>query len=192
MVPGARALPLLAAVAVVAGCGSSATSSVARETPRPKLLTIGGGKRASSKVLSAERAFVRCMSDHGVDDLPEPMADGEIMTPMRDEGSSSLRMGQKACGHLLPGWDSTTPAEKAVMNAKATAYARCMRAHGLPHFPSPNGHGAIDLSAAGFPSVDAPGLAGPASACENLRGGFLFLLKPPRPARTPSPDRSSY
>ena len=46
----------------------------------------------------------------------------------------------------------------------AVAYARCMRAHGLPNFPDPDGNGRFNAK----PDLDSPQFAAAQQACKDL------------------------
>src|SRR5215469_9722714 len=58
--------------------------------------------------------------------------------------SPRFQAANAACKAFSP-FDSLTPAQQAVANAKALRYSRCMRSHGIGSYPDPNGHGTIQV-----------------------------------------------
>jgi hypothetical protein len=92
------------------------------------------------------------MRSHGVSDFPDPTASpgGGVAISLRGGPGSDLnrynptfRGADQACRSLLPG-PGQTPAPSAKQIAAEVAWARCLRAHGLPEFPDPDRQGAFD------------------------------------------------
>jgi hypothetical protein len=80
--------------------------------------------------------FAQCMRDHGVPDFPDPV-DGRITT--RSGGDpTAMQAAQAACQELAPGGRTT-----AQMQEQIIAFSRCMRDHGEPDFPDPEGPGRL-------------------------------------------------
>ena len=71
---------------------------------------------------------------------------------------------------------SQTSAEKAAANAAALKYATCMRSHGVPNFPDPNGQGLIQVNATGSLDASSPQFQKAETACNSLDNGFAEQL----------------
>ena len=80
--------------------------------------------------------FSDCMRAHGVTDFPDPTANGLQIPVSINEKAPAFRSAQQACKQYLPN-RGTPPATEPAERAAALAFARCMRAHGLPDFPDP-------------------------------------------------------
>jgi hypothetical protein len=107
------------------------------------------------------------MRSHGIADFPDPTAGpngqggGFRITagPGSDLDPNSPRYetANRACQELLP-YGGALPAPTAIQMAEYTRFAACVRQHGFPSFPDPNGQGVfvlhnLDLSSAQFQSA---------------------------------------
>jgi hypothetical protein len=112
----------LAAALAVTGCGSSESAKSGNATGRQQFL-----------------AFSVCMRSHGVPDFPDPSSRGGIDLVLGsglDPASPSFQSAQRSCKHLLP--HGGPPAhETEGQKLPDLAFARCMRAHGVPDYPDP-------------------------------------------------------
>lgn len=113
---------------LLVGCGSSPTSDTAIRT--------GGWV-----------AFAGCMRTNGVTSYPDPDSSGRPpKRSLQQLGVSSARFqtAERACRHLLPGGGVPPSAtERQQVKAQGLAFARCVRAHGVPSFPDPDSTGRI-------------------------------------------------
>jgi hypothetical protein len=132
-------IPVLAAAALIAGCGSSNTSSGSN----------GSGASAQSSGL----AFAECMRSHGVPNFPDPSASsgggvqiqasqragsGQTMTVNGVPVSApAFQSASQACNSKLPHGGKGPPGGITAIRAKALKMAQCMRSHGVPNFPDP-------------------------------------------------------
>ena len=126
--------------------------------------------------------YAGCMRSHGLTDFPDPTAGSNGLpsfsldaspTSDLDPQKPQYQAAQKACKNDLPNLGPTTPAEKATANAAAVTYAECMRSHGEPDFPDPNGQGIIQIkNATGILDPNSPQYLQAAKACQNLDKGF--------------------
>jgi hypothetical protein len=118
------------------------------------LAGCGGGAHTSSptKVLSGALAYANCMRSHGVPDFPDPNSQGEFrIQPVRvhngvqtvsqdlQPSSPASQAAQRVCGPFgSAGRQVTAVQEKQEFRLTLEA-AECMRANGVPNYPTPNG-----------------------------------------------------
>lgn len=148
----------------VAGCSSSGCSSSA----------------ASASLEAKALKYAGCMRSHGEPDFPDPTVGSNGLPTFNISSSGSLnpqssqwKAAQDACKADLPDLGGATPADKEAANAKALKYAQCMRSHGEPDFPDPNGQGVIQINnATGILSPNSPQYQQAAAACQSLDNGF--------------------
>lgn len=116
----------LITVLCVAACGGSGPS--------------GGSATSAKSGFAQGLKFSRCMRANGVPNFPDPQAGGGIeISPGSGlhPQSPAFQAAQKTCGKLLPGGGPGTRRPTAAQFTAALAFAKCMRSHGLPHFPDP-------------------------------------------------------
>jgi hypothetical protein len=104
-------------------------------------------------------AFSRCMRSHGVPAYPDPTGSGlpPKKTPQQlGVSSSELQSGQTACQNLLTNGGQPSQAQVAQYRATMLIYARCMRAHGVPNMPDPDGRGHLDIGPGTAVDVNSP------------------------------------
>jgi hypothetical protein len=83
-------------------------------------------------------AFSKCMRGHGISGFPDPSAQGGIhLAPGSGLGPASPRFqaAQEQCKKLLPGGGPGP--QIPVVSGSDVAFARCMRANGVPNYPDP-------------------------------------------------------
>lgn len=167
-----------AAALLLAACGSS---------PGP---TGAGAKGAPAK--GSPIAFSRCMRANGVPNFPDPQGGGIRIQASRTAGSGqSLRVNgvpvnapafqaaQAKCSKYAPVGGKPSAQELAKLRAGALAMARCMRTHGVPHFPDPvvsTGPGGLGIGVktrAGSVGMDpsSPAFQAAQKLCQPLMGG---------------------
>ncbi|MFZ1995780.1 MAG: hypothetical protein WAU75_16840 [Solirubrobacteraceae bacterium] len=146
-----RTALVLITLLCIAGCGGSGSSAG----------TGTNAKAASDQALK----FATCMRANGVPNFPDPSSGGELRiapgSGLKPQ-SPAFQAAQKTCGRLLPGGGPGARKPTKAQFAAALAFARCMRTHGLPHFPdplasSPAGSGPI-ISLRGMMFQPGPGL----------------------------------
>ena len=197
------ALSVAAVAMLAAGCGGSASPSVA------SLGTSGGGTSTSSDGGSAAgpstssssgggagpalkigngRQFSACMRSHGLPNFPDPSSGGAISIGPGsgiDPNSAKFRAAQQACQKLLPNGGQPSPQQLAKMQQHLLAFSACMRSHGLPDFPDPTfptGGGAqLKLRASSGSDLDpqSPRFQAAQTACQgNLPGNVKVGGRP--------------
>jgi hypothetical protein len=163
----------------VASLGSTSLTTAAQPVP------LGGGGRgpADPAFQAQQLKFARCMQAHGITNFPD--SGGISINSGIDPNSAQFQAAQRACQSLLPGL-AQTPSQKAAANTAALKFAQCMRSHGIPNFPDPNGQGVIDMTGVNI-SLDSPQNRSAMQACQALDNGFmLFQGNPGGPSGTPS------
>jgi hypothetical protein len=128
-------LATLGCAVAIAACGSSGKSS------------NGSGSGGQSSGV----AFAQCMRAHGLSGFPDPIAgeglpftvnsDGSLTAEGRTFAGPALQSAEHACKAYLPP-SGPPPQPSAEQVRRAVAFARCMRAHGVPNFPDPTFSGA--------------------------------------------------
>ncbi len=79
-----------------------------------------------------------------------------------------------ACGVSVSAGSSGSPPAGSSPYQQALAYAECMRSHGVPNFPDPNGHGGFDIRSQVVNGVvqgvdqNSPQFVSANKACEKL------------------------
>jgi hypothetical protein len=157
-----RLAVLVAAAAIgLAACGSGAT------TPQVASLGTHGDGSGTSPATGSSTApkgspaqlldeWAACIRRHGDPSQADPVIDAnkviQITTPA---GPDAQQLGQEAsngigpCGSyvLAASRDlrGNQPAPPPLSMAQQLKYAQCMRAHGVPKFPDPNGSGGTNI-----------------------------------------------
>jgi hypothetical protein len=159
------ALAVMGCAVSLAACGSSGS--------RPSASTGRYGPASSPAALS------RCMRANGVSGFPDPVAgpDGAVGLPLfvNDGGSLTaegktfsgpvLRSAEQACKAYLPPAGGPPPQVAAGQRGKALAFARCMRAHGVPTFSDPTFSGAGPAGPPAGIDPHSPAFQSAARAC---------------------------
>lgn len=186
------AATLLAAGALVAGCGSSSSDP-------PSGASTSGSTSKGSPI-----AFAQCMRANGVSNFPDPSSGaggGLRIQTSRVVGSGpstkvngvsvnapGFKSAMQKCHHYLPNGGVPDQQQLAKLKAGALAMAKCMRAHGVTNFPDPvvsTGPGGQGMGIrVGGPNVDfnSPAFKAASKICGSLIGagpGGGFAAKGP-------------
>ncbi len=113
------------------------------------------------------------MRSHGITNFPDPTRTSNgwgvrfQASGNSDLDTPQLQAAQNDCQKLAPNKGGVaTPAEEAAARTAALKYAECMRAHGEPNFPDPNGQGMIQIAnPAGVLEPSAPQFQRATAAC---------------------------
>jgi hypothetical protein len=173
----APVLAVLVALALLAGgCAGSKAPSVASlgTTSTP-------GETTTSPAEPSRAAFASCLSSHGFQASVGSAAAtgsrslsvfGVVIGGNVDPSSAQFRSALQACRKFLPGGGppALTPAQQAE-HAKAMAnFAACMRKHGVPSFPDPNGQGTFSPGSIRGLDPSAPLFQSAVKICAPLQG----------------------
>lgn len=184
----AVAATLLAAI-LFAGCGSTSNNggvahlnSPASASTPPSSGSAGASGYSRTALMNDALKYSACMRAHGLSNFPDP-TEGSNGLPSwtihagessgLNTGSPQYQTAQHACKNDLPNLGSQTPAAKASADANALKYVTCMRSHGEPDFPDPNGQGVIEINnATGILNPNSPQYMKAQTACRKLDSGF--------------------
>jgi len=176
----ASALVGLASLSLlVSACGGSPGSHVAQlgsTTTSAQSSTASAASAGSAQhtALASALAFSRCMRSHGVPNFPDPDSQGNY--PPQSSASAQAKQAslsaQEVCKHLLPSGGTGTPQQRQLKSTFALKVAQCLRGHGFPNFPDPNGSRqasppGIDLNSPQFQAAE--------TACEKQARKALGL-----------------
>jgi hypothetical protein len=132
------ALVLIAMVALLSACGSSAPAK-----------TSAGSSGGNDTAANAEEAvkFAECMRNNGVSDFPDPDASGQFAYGIKagsslDPSTAAWKQAISACKNLEPpGLIPTSFTSQQI--AARLRFAQCMRSNGVPDFPDPSNNGPL-------------------------------------------------
>jgi hypothetical protein len=140
------ALALIAMVALISGCGSSAP------------VETGGGNTANAQ---KGVKFAECMRSNGVSGFPDPGASGKLTIDAIANGSSldtstpAFTQAMSACKNLEPA-GFTGSKRSSQQQAAALKFAKCVRENGVKDFPDPIPNGPL-VDTNRIPSSAEPG-----------------------------------
>lgn len=124
---------LLAMVALITACGSSATA--------------GTGTSTASKQEQGVK-FAQCMRKNGVPDFPDPDASGKLTIDAVanrssvDPSTPAFEQAVSACKALEPA-GFTGSKRSSHQQSAARRFAQCIRENGVPDFPDPLPNGPL-------------------------------------------------
>ena len=127
--PMALTVAAIAAVMVLAACGSSSPSSSRAS---------GAGGRTDPAPAQAQQdilEFARCMRSHGVSKFPDDLNFQNV--PGINPASPAFKAAQTSCEHLLPVKAPPPAAPSPRTHAELLRLANCLRTHGYPSIPDP-------------------------------------------------------
>jgi hypothetical protein len=158
----------IVAASLIAACGSSSPGA-SSSSGRPTEAQLRQAQQDANR-------FVSCMHAHGVS-IPNPAVSGQAFKDALSNPTPGVQRADASCKHLLPGGGSQshTTAYNPRRAAALLRFARCVRSHGFPNFPDPDGSGEItrEMLAADGISLQQQGLIDAADACTSVTDGLL-------------------
>lgn len=142
-----RVAAIAAALAGVA-CLAAGCSSPAAPAANPSSSASAAGNSPSNRGAQA-LAYSKCMRSHGISDFPDPTVHGNgVNMGVSSKGdlnpsNPANKAAAAACRSLSPA--GNPPAQSAQDLAADVKFAACMRLHGFPGFPDPDGQGVFNL-----------------------------------------------
>ncbi|HEY5260667.1 MAG TPA: hypothetical protein VIJ33_00980 [Solirubrobacteraceae bacterium] len=180
------ATALIAAGALVAGCGSTspgggvASLESHTSTTSPTSSTAAGPSEGrESSPGSQAVAYAACMHSHGVPNFPEPQISQKgsevnvrMAVPAGVGGTPKFKGADQACRKLLPsGGPGNQPVVSPAEQAQYLKAAACIRTHGMPNFPDPTfSAGGVHIAHQGL-NESSPTFKAAVHDCESLIPG---------------------
>ncbi len=134
------ALALIAMVALISGCGSSAPAQTDSGS--------GGGANSTGAAHAKGVEFAECIRSNGVTEFPDPNGSGQFAYGIPSY-SSPLNPSSAAWQHAIGACKSLEPSDFMPTSftpkqlAARLKFAQCVRVNGVPNFPDPTAHGAL-------------------------------------------------
>jgi len=134
----------------------------------------GAGARDTKAVKPSRAGFAACMTSHG---FPASVGSGSgqiqvggVNISGADPESRQFQSAMQACRKYLPGGGppAMTPAQRATWAAGLARFAACIRRHGVPSFPDPDGDGGLPLGTLGQSFVQSSAFQRAYAACKSL------------------------
>jgi hypothetical protein len=167
------------ALIVVAGCGGGGnTSGVAHVSTTTASTTTPGANRLVG--------FSQCMRANGVPSFPDPQhytgGNAKLTIHVYQSSSPHFDAAMSACNHLLPsgpGGSQQTAAQLRAQLADELSFAKCMRSHGVAHFPDPTAQGQLSVQMVEAQGIDvhSPTVLRVVQACLPASHGGLTATK---------------
>jgi hypothetical protein len=163
--PACTLTAALALSLLVSACGSATGPGVATLGATSK---TGPSDRSAPGTSAA--AYASCMTAHGVAMAPPGNRHGLTILGSAAPGSSLFGAAERACRKLEPagGPASLTPAQQALAARALARFAACMRDHGVPGFPDPDGEGTFPEARIEALDAGSPFFARALGACDRL------------------------
>jgi hypothetical protein len=151
---GGLAILFVVAAIALAACGSSpsaspsagpqtsanhpTSSAATTTTATPSATSSSGSAQPSSNDSGTSLQYAQCMRSHGVNDFPDPNANGEfnLNAGSVDLNSPAFQAAQHACQKYMSGGAPTAQAAAQDLT-DLLRYAQCMRSHSVTNFPDP-------------------------------------------------------
>jgi hypothetical protein len=172
---------LIAVSLGLAACGDGSGSPGVASIGTTTTTTAQSGSQGASNATNYADgvAYAACMRNHGVPNMPDPNSQGNFITIKGvlngvrgiDPNSPQYVSANKACVHLLPNGGQMTPAEEQQVLAQALKYSECIRSHGEPNFPDPEGRGGAISQSLGRINANSPQFQAAQKACRSLQPG---------------------
>jgi hypothetical protein len=159
------ALALIALVALISACGSTAPAETGS--------SIGGNNTYANAQKGVK--FAECMRHNGLSNFPDPDASGKLTIDAVANGSSldtstpTFKQAISACKDLEPAGFVGSKRSSQLQRA-ALEFAQCIREHGVQDFPDPLPNGPL-VDTNRIPSTAEPGgMSILHTAMQNCRG----------------------
>ena len=139
----------------------------------------GGSPSGHATQQDGAVAFASCMRSHGVQNWPDPSSGGvfdksKLTSQQLGASTSRVQAAQRGCQHLLPTSGSRpSPAQVQQVKAQALDFSRCVRGHGVPTFPDPDGTGRIPDPASAGIDQGSPKFQAANQACRRYRPPYM-------------------
>jgi hypothetical protein len=106
------------------------------------------GRSTDQRALVVLRQLARCVRGHGLPSFPDPVVGRNGVPVFPDSAPRVPPATQHACrtvaARIPPDYTSTTAVSSGDFH-ELLAFARCVRAHGIPDWPDPNALGEFPI-----------------------------------------------
>ena len=165
-------IPVALLCLIAVGCGGGSSSGIASV---PSTTTTSNASNSSL-------AFARCLRAHGFADWPDPLPGGGFdKSKLRALGYAKSQVRgvmAGACKNFVP---NAGPPQLSVQQkvADGLSFARCMRSHGVSHFPDPTAQGqlSVEMVKAQGIDVNSPRVLHVVQTCLPASHGGLTIAK---------------
>jgi hypothetical protein len=172
--PGILVVAGLATLAAGCGGGSKPPSVASLGPTTPTTTTTSGGNQTTGggKQLGNIVKFAHCMQAHGAPVQVSPNGQG---VQINGVPSPQTKAALQACKTYLPngGPQTLSPAQQAANLKVLLTMAKCVRAHGIPNFPDPDGKGVFQLPSGISPN--SPQFQTAMQACRPGKGARIAI-----------------
>jgi hypothetical protein len=170
---GAACAAAFAALSLLAaGCGGGSSSGVA---------SVASSTTTAAAPQHGLVAYAHCMRAHGVPTFPDPNSTGvpkSQVVSARSADPARFDAADHSCHSLLPNGSLAAPPNAQQIRtqvADGLSFARCMRSHGVAHFPDPTDQGQLSVemvTAAGI-DIHSPAILRVVQKCLPASHGML-------------------
>jgi hypothetical protein len=171
-----RVLAVGGLVVLLAACSGGSSGSHVAQLPStaPQSSAPSSIAPTASEQVGAV-GFAQCMRAHGVPTWPDPDSSGvfdktKITTQQLGVSGTGLQAAQNACQAVLPPASIT---QQRLNAAQALQFSQCMRSHGVPSFPDPDGSGRIPDPATVGVDQGAPQFQAANDTCAQYRPPYI-------------------
>jgi hypothetical protein len=174
-----RVLAIVLIALAIGAAGCSGSKGHASAAPSPSAMT-------EERLLAIGREHAQCLRDHGIPNVGEPNVWHGLLRfggPQQEPDPATADAAYKACQsiqdqvparYLYQNW-KPTPADVDAMGK----FADCLRQHGFPDWPNPNGDGQFPIRGTNLETAPKTDQGQEAiSACQKLYDGPLLTVSP--------------
>jgi hypothetical protein len=152
----------------------------------PESASLSAGAMTDEQILATARHYAQCLRDQGITDVAEPrIQDGRLQgagVPADYPDPANLDAAFNACESIvdvLPPGVMSGPQVTAADLEKMGRFAACMRRHGFPEWPEPNGDGMFPIRGTAMESALRSDRGQEATrACQNYYDGAIKSVNP--------------
>jgi hypothetical protein len=174
-----RVLAIVLIALAIGAAGCSGSKGHASAAPSPSAMT-------EERLLAIGREHAQCLRDHGIPNVGEPNVWHGLLRfggPQQEPDPATADAAYKACQSI----QDQVPAQYLYQNWKPTSadvdamgkFANCLRQHGFPDWPNPNGDGHFPIRGTNLETAPKTDQGQEAiSACQKLYDGPLLTVSP--------------
>jgi hypothetical protein len=175
-----RCVAGVALVAVLAGAVACTGRPAAPASPSANAMS-------DDQILAIGRKYAQCLRDHGITNVSEPKVDsGHLQgagVPADYPDAAKLDAAFQACGSILDRLPAGVLGGGRQVSAgdleKLGKWAECVRQHGFPQWPDPNGEGLFPVRGTALENaMKSDQFRDALKACEQYYDGSIKTVRP--------------